>query len=447
VSKTINYGIDLGTTNSSIALYDGNEVRVFKNRDMMDITPSVVRIEKTGRIIVGRRAYQSLFTDADNVAAEFKRWMGQSDRKHFKAADKMLTAEELSAEILKSLLDDARRLTTDLVKAAVITVPAAFGQLQCEATARAATLAGLTEAPLLQEPLGASIAYSMKPGSKNKRWLVYDLGGGTFDIAIVSTHEGQLTILEHQGDNMLGGKDFDRLILKKIFWPRLQGSFNLPDLGEQTSKRQKLLKVIHGKAEEVKIDLSLAQRATVSIFDVGEDDDGDTIEAEFEITREELNQLIEPYIVKTIELCRKAIEGAHISAEDISTIILVGGPTQTPLLREMLTQELGIRLDFTIDPMTAVARGAAVYAATIPLKKVSVKHTKPQALPINLAHEPVCSETSCLVAGRIETMPQNVDQIEIRIEAETGHWTSGWLPIQKGYFEAKVHLLEAHIQP
>ena len=442
MSDTINYGIDLGTTNSSIAKCEGGEVRVFKNLDQMDVTPSVVRIEKSGRIIVGRRAYANLFSDPDNVAADFKRWMGQSDRKSLKAAGKSLSAEELSAEVLKSLIEDARRQTTDLVTASIITVPAAFGQLQCEATARAATLAGLNEAPLLQEPLAASIAYGMKPDARDKRWLVYDLGGGTFDIVVISTRNGQLSILEHRGDNMLGGKDFDRLIVEKIIWPRLEELFNMPEPDIASSTRKKLIQRLRGEAEQAKIDLSLSERVIVSISDVGEDEEGNPIEAEFEITRDELNHLVEPYIAKTIDLCKQAMGEGRVTTNDLSSIILVGGPTYMPLVREMLKASFSTPLNFTIDPMTVVARGAAIYASTLSLKQSIPKAAKTDAINITLAHETVWPETACLVVGRIDNLSRNTDSIQILIDAESGHWNSGWIPIKEGCFEAKVHLLE-----
>lgn len=442
MSEMVNYGIDLGTTNSAVAKYEGDAVRVFKNRDQMDVTPSIVRVEKGGRIIVGRRAYATLFLDPDNVAAEFKRWMGQSDRKKFVTVGKSLSAEELSAEVLKSLIEDARRQTTDAINAAVITVPAAFGQLQCEATARAASLAGLYQAHLLQEPVAAAIAYGMKPEAADKRWLVYDLGGGTFDIAVISTRNGQLSVLEHKGDNMLGGKDFDRLIVENIFWPRLEESFNLPQADSNPVARRKLMQFLRGKAEEAKIDLSLSERVEISIFDVGTDGDGCPIEIEFELTRSELNQLIEPYIAKTIELCKKALAGAHLSNKDVAAVVLVGGPTQMPIIREMITSELGVKLDYSIDPMTVVARGAAIYASTLPLEKESPTITKPGSIKINLAHEAVWAEPTCMVAGSIEKPPSNIKSLQILIEAEAGHWNSGWLPLKNGYFEANVQLLE-----
>jgi len=442
MSDTINYGIDLGTTNSAIAKSDGEEVRIFKNRDQMDVMPSVVRIEKTGRIFVGRRAYQTLFADPDNVVAEFKRWMGQSDRKSFKAAKKSLSAEELSAEVLKSLLEEARRQTGDPITASVITVPAAFGQLQCEATARAATLAGLEEAPLLQEPLAASIAYGIQPDARDKRWLIYDLGGGTFDIAVISTRNGQLSVMEHRGDNMLGGKDIDSLIIEKIFWPRLEQSFNMPRSDTDPAVKRKLIQLLRGKAEETKIDLSLYESVIVSIFNAGNDKDGNPIEAEFEVKRAELNQLVNPTISKTIEFCKQAITGSRIGTDDLETIILVGGPTQMPIVHDALTAEFGIPLNSTIDPMTVVSRGAAIYASTLPLKKAISKSTKPGTFNVKLAHETVWSEPTCLVAGRIEKISQVMGVLQILIEAETGHWNSGWLPVDEGYFETTVHLLK-----
>src|SRR4051812_31622610 len=152
MSDTIDYGIDLGTTNSSVALCRGGEVRVFQTTDLMNVTPSVVYVSKSGRMLVGKKAYDNWVQDPQNTQAEFKRWMGYSDRLRFPASGKELAAEELSAEVLKSLRADAERQTQERVIAAVITVPAAFGSLQCDATGKAAKLAGFEQAPLLQEP-------------------------------------------------------------------------------------------------------------------------------------------------------------------------------------------------------------------------------------------------------------------------------------------------------
>ena len=157
MTRSIEFGIDLGTTNSCISRWQDGDLRIFQNNAQMNVTPSAVLVRKSGQIVVGLRAITALSSDPDNVSVEFKRWMGQRERKRFPASGMELSAEELSAEVLKSLLGDVRRLSGDNVDAAVITVPAAFGALQCEATGRAALLAGLAEAPLLQEPIAAAI--------------------------------------------------------------------------------------------------------------------------------------------------------------------------------------------------------------------------------------------------------------------------------------------------
>jgi len=308
MSQTVDYGIDLGTSNSCIARWEQGSVRVFQNNDQMNVTPSAVHILKTGRVIVGRRAYAALLTDPDNVRVEFKRWMGQKDRQLFPAARRELSAEQLSAEILKSLREDVRRQTAREVIATVITVPAAFGTLQCEATARAAELAGIEEAPLLQEPIAAAIGYGARPGSANQRWLVFDLGGGTLDIAVVSTRDGRLNVLEHRGNNLLGGKDLDLAIVDDIFLPTLETTYDLRASGP-TGARSALRRRLRSKAEEAKIDLSREAQVIVSLFDLGKDDSGELIELDVPISRSQIDALMEPLLERCCALAREALAG------------------------------------------------------------------------------------------------------------------------------------------
>src|SRR3989338_8345146 len=180
--RTIDFGIDLGTTNSEIACMEKGEVRVFKNYKREEFTPSVVRIDEKGTIIVGRNAYKRLEDDHNNTVAEFKRWMGTQQAKEFKATGKRMIAEELSAEVLKDLKITAKSNlpNEEDISAAVITVPCNFEIVQCEATQRAAKLAGIKHAPLLQEPIAASIAYGFLEKMPKGYWIVFDLGGGTF---------------------------------------------------------------------------------------------------------------------------------------------------------------------------------------------------------------------------------------------------------------------------
>ena len=431
VSNTIEYGIDLGTTNSCIARCEGDAIRVFQNNDQMNVTPSAVHILKSGRTIVGRRGHAALLTDPDNVAVEFKRWMGQKDRKRFPASQRELSAEELSAEILKSLREDVRRQTGTDVRAAVVTVPAAFGALQCEATARAAALAGFEEAPLLQEPIAAAIGYGTSQASSNQRWLVFDLGGGTLDIAVVSTREGRLNILEHRGNNLLGGKDIDRAIVEQVLLPALQGTYDLRASGPN-SAQSRLLPRLRIKAEEAKIDLSTDAEVVISLFDIGEDDSDTPIELDVPFTRAQLEALMEPLVEKCSLLAQEALAGARVTGADLDRILLVGGPTQSPFLRSMLSTRLGAPIDFSTDPMTVVGRGAALYASTLERTNTPVPTRPASCLHLKLAYEPVSAEPECIVAGRVTEAPPD---LEMKIESEGGLWTSGWMKVRDGFFE------------
>jgi molecular chaperone DnaK len=413
----------------------------------MNVTPSAVHILRSGRIIVGRRGYTAINTDPENVAIEFKRWMGQKDRKPFPAARRDLSAEELSAEVLKSLRDDVRRQTGESVKAAVVTVPAAFGALQCEATARAANLAGLEEAPLLQEPIAAAIGYGLKPNSANQRWMVFDLGGGTLDIAVVTTRDGRLNVLEHRGDNLMGGKDIDQLIVQRILLPALEKTYDLGASGPN-SARTALLSHLRTKAEEAKIDLSTDQEVTVAMFDIGQDNAGQPIDMEVQISRAQLEALMEPLFEKCCDLAQQALTGARLNGADLDRILLVGGPTQTPLLRSILNSRFRTAVDFSVDPMTVVGQGAAVYASTLERSKSKsveeglLSTNAEGELNVKLAYEPVSSELQPTVAGRI--LNSKCD-LEIKLDASDGFWTSGWIQTQDGFFETTVSLKENDI--
>ncbi|MDX6272773.1 MAG: molecular chaperone HscC, partial [Acidobacteriota bacterium] len=350
MSAFINYGIDLGTTNSCIVRLDGDEIKIMQNADQMNVTPSVVRVLRSGSVMVGRRAYNAIAEDPDNVAAEFKRLMGQKFQHQFPASGRAMSPEELSAEVLKSLLGDARRRQGDGggdIPAAVITVPAAFTALQCEATARAARLAGLSEHPLLQEPIAAALAYGARPDARDQRWLVFDLGGGTLDIAVVSTRDGRLSVLEHRGDNHLGGKDIDRLIVQKLFLPNLAAQFSLPDAPAAAGRLLRKLTLI---AEYAKIELSNSDDTIVSLIDLGTDTEGRLIESELPLSRAEVEAEIEPLVARCLQLAGDALASARVKGADLDRVLLVGGPTQMPYVRRQIGDALGARVDYSLDP-------------------------------------------------------------------------------------------------
>ena len=445
MGRTIRYGIDLGTTNSAIAVSVGTEddIRIIKNRDQMEVTASAVRIEKNGSIQVGRRAYETHFVDPDNVATEFKRWMGKSERKLFRASGHSMSAEELSAEILKSLLADAERLSEDRINAAVITVPAAFGNLQCEATAQAAALAGLEEAPLLPEPIAAAVAYGMDKDSANQNWLVYDWGGGTFDTAVVSTRNRRLQVLAHQGNNLLGGKDIDNILLENVLLPELEQDYDLPTITEDPAAFYRLHQYLKGKAEEIKKEFSFVDKVAVFEPDIGKDKNGERIDLEFSLTRKIFEELIKDLVDGTIVLCKKALDEARLLPDQIDRIILVGGSTFIVPVRHSLLKSFDVKLEHSHDPITVVARGAALFAATAPQKekKIKGKTGREGVLQFELSYPLESSDERCPVAGNCNDI-QGVKGLEIKIEAEGNYWNSGWVDAGDGYFELEVLLLK-----
>jgi molecular chaperone DnaK len=440
LSNTVNFGIDLGTTNSCIAKFEDGDTRIFQNNDQMNVTSSAVYVTRSGRTLVGRRALNSGEVDVDNLATEFKRWMGHKERKIFSSGTVMLP-EELSAEVLKALLEDVQRLSGDVVRDAVVTVPAAFGTLQCDATARAARLAGLNDPVLLQEPIAAAVAYGVRPGSANERWLVFDLGGGTLDVAVVSTREGHLTVLGHRGNNMLGGKDLTRSIVNELLLPELRSRFAIPTPDGQPELYRRLIRRLTPKAEEAKLDLSTAQKTVVEIMDVGDDLKGAPIDFEITLTRASVDTFTSELMDKCLALTYEVLKDARLGPGEINKILLVGGPTQNPLVRSILRDKLGISIDHSLDPMTVVARGAAIFASA-QMKKASVdtptRPLSPDVAGIKLAFDPVSATTESVVSGAISSS----DVADIKIDAESGIWTSGWIPLNQDdpFFEVPVRL-------
>jgi molecular chaperone DnaK len=444
MNSTIDFGIDLGTTNSSIALCRGGETKVFQSTDLMNVTPSAVYISRTGRLLVGKRAYDTWVQDPQNTQAEFKRWMGFSDRLTYPASGKVMSAEDLSAEVLKALRADAVRQTQEQITAAVITVPAAFGSLQCEATGRAAKLAGFDEAPLLQEPIAAAIAYGAGPASRNQRWMVFDLGGGTLDIAVVSTRNDRLAILEHQGDNRLGGKDIDRIIADAFLLEPLTQTFALPDPKTDPAAYDRLYRALVRQAEQAKIALTSSPQVTVDLFDLGEDRDGKPIELSLTVSRADVESRMTPLVERCLSLAARALEGARLAKSDLDRLLLVGGPTQMPILRAALQSEIGAKLDHSLDPMTVVSQGAALYASTQPRTVIpasAATAAQPAgasgAIPLELHHERASGSAQSPVAGSVQP---SAGVHEVKIDADGGFWTSGWVAVTNGKFVIDVML-------
>lgn len=444
--RTIDFGIDLGTTNSEIACMEKGEVRVFKNYKREEFTPSVVRIDEDGTVRVGRKAYERLVDDPDNTVGEFKRLMGTQEVKEFVLSKRKLSPEELSAEVLKDLKITAKKnlLEEDEINCAVITVPCNFEIVQCEATQRAAKIAGIKYAPLLQEPIAASIAYGFLEKMPKGYWIVFDLGGGTFDVAIMQAKGGRLTVVDHFGDNHLGGKDFDWKIVESIIHPVLSKEFNLPGLG-RTNEYKALNAALKAAAEDAKIELSQVEQTEITIdLEKSKDKNGKAISINIPIKRGQLVSLIEPYVDKTISLFNQVLKSQGLSAGDISQLILVGGPTQIPYIRERLKSAFNIPIEHKIDPITVVAQGAAIFAATqlIPDELTTRDYTK---VAVKLAYNPMTTELDPTVGGRFspikdgESLP---DGMRVQISRTSGDWESGMIEIKDSAFFTNVNLRE-----
>jgi molecular chaperone DnaK len=427
---TIDFGIDLGTTNSAVAVFADGQVEVIKNNDNQELTPSAVLISAGGAESVGRRAYERLTVFEDqNARSGFKRQMGKQTRYLFPAAAIERTAEELSASILKELRAAAEMWAGGPVTAAVITVPANFELAQTEATQRAARLAGVRQAPLLQEPIAAGLAYGYQRQLGDGLFMVFDLGGGTLDVSLLRISDGLLTFVDQEGDNFLGGRDWDRKLAEYLFDRLIEAGYNMPSRGQRqgTSGFGRAL----GIAEEAKIRLSRVE-ATDVIFDGRFADlDGRPVEATIGLTRNNYEDLISAEVAKAAHFTRSLLQRQKIDPSAVARLVLVGGPTLTPLVRSVLTGELGITLDTRIDPMTVVARGAAIFAASVPIEGFGTStKTNDASIQLKLAHPAVTGDTEAMVGGRADGPVQLGAQLELR--RTDGGWSSGRIALGAG---------------
>jgi molecular chaperone DnaK len=317
-----------------------------------------------------------------------------------------------------------------------------FEVAQNGATQRAAQLAGFEYTMLLQEPIAAAIGYGFNQSVEDEFWLVYDLGGGTFDTSLLATREGDLTVVDHSGDNFLGGKDFDWLIVEHLMIPHLQAEHDFDSLsrGNDEPWCTTALAKLKRLAEGAKMALSRATVFSIYEDDLFEDESGEPVDLELEISQSDYNDLIEERIDHTVTICRDLLAKNNLSPGDVTRLILVGGPTNTPYLREKLV-ELGIQIEVGVDPMTVVARGAAIYASTqkIP-KELATRDRETGQFYVDLEFKSITQDEQPLVGGRIVRegggdLPDGL-QVEIR---RGDDWRSGNIPIDStGMFMSDV---------
>ncbi len=352
MSKII--GIDLGTTNSCVAVIEGGEAKVIPNPEGNRTTPSVVAF-KNGERIIGDAAKRQIITN-ENTVASVKRHMGTN--KKFKIEGKEYTPEEISAMILGYLKDYAESYLGEKVTKAVITVPAYFNDSQRQATKNAGKIAGLEVERIINEPTAASLAYGLDNQDKNQTILVYDLGGGTFDVSILELGDGVFEVKATSGNNKLGGDDFDERIVQYLL-EEIKKAHNV-DLSNDKMALERLREA----AEKAKKDLSSVTTTTISLPFIAQTDSG-PVNYETTLTRAKFEQLIGDLIESTLEPVRKAMSDAKVTKNDIDKVLLVGGSTRIPKVQELIKKELGKEPDKGVNPDEVVAMGAAIQAGVL----------------------------------------------------------------------------------
>lgn len=399
-SSLLYAGFDLGTTNSAAAVFDGNDVQVVRNSAGANLTPSVVRLDPRGRATVGQQAYRFVARDPENTAREFKRLMGTTNRITFPASGESRLPHELATMVLAAMRKDVEDVTGVLPARAVVSVPALFELPQSKATAQAAHAAGFEQVELLQEPIASALASgwrSDEPGA----WIVYDLGGGTFDVSLLETRDGLLRVVGHDGDNFLGGRDFDRVVVDWLV-TRL-GEQRGVSIERKDPAHASALRILTHAAEAARIALSREAETTVVLDDplsVG----GREVELEMALSRTTLEELCAPLVTRTLAVCRRLLATHGMAPAQLSHVVLVGGPTVMPYVRREVAGALEARIATGHDPMTLVAQGAAIYAATAGLdaRPTTTTVSVPGHRKLWCQYPPVTADLEPHVIGRFE---------------------------------------------
>lgn len=348
-------GIDLGTTNSAVAVLEGKEAKIITNPEGNRTTPSVVSF-KNGETQVGEVAKRQAITNPDTISS-IKRHMGEAGYK-VDVNGKSYTPQEISAMILQYIKDYAESYLGEEVTQAVITVPAYFNDSQRQATKDAGKIAGLTVERIVNEPTAAALAYGLDKTDKDEKILVFDLGGGTFDVSILELGDGVFEVLSTNGDTHLGGDDFDNAI---IDW--LVANFKSEN-GIDLSSDKMAMQRLKDAAEKAKKDLSSASQAQISLPFITAGANG-PFHLETTLTRAQFNQLTEELVERTKIPVRNALKDAGLTNADIDEVILVGGSTRIPAVQEAVEAETGHKPNQSVNPDEAVALGAAIQGGVI----------------------------------------------------------------------------------
>jgi molecular chaperone HscC len=409
-------GIDLGTTNSLAGVWDAGSVRIIPNALGLALTPSAVSIDADGAVLVGQPALERLHTHPERSAARFKRYMGSN--KEFTLAGQRFRPEELSALVLKSLKQDVEAALGQMVSRAVITVPAYFSDVQRKATHAAGELAGLEVVALLNEPTAAALAHGMNQRGGSSRFLVFDLGGGTFDVSVLEWFEGVMEVRASTGDNFLGGEDFVDAMAKAFC---IEHGIKVDALNPTQQER------LWAACEAAKRTLSMATSAEIALEVAGSMRRSVIDETRFA-------QIAQPLLDRLRTPVERALRDARIRAAELDEIVLAGGATRMPLVRKLVSRMFGRFPSTQMNPDEVVALGAAVQAGLrmddVALTEVMLTDVCPYSLGIETARElapnevqsglfsPIIERNTIVPVSRMEryyTMHENQSQIELKV--------------------------------
>ncbi|MDR1314065.1 MAG: Hsp70 family protein [Deltaproteobacteria bacterium] len=435
-------GIDLGTTNSAIATFDGTDVRVWKSPEQNDVTPSVIAWDRRGNRFVGKRAYDAAPYSPDSSAMLFKRLMGTSTPVSLPGLGRgaARTPEECSAEVLKTLFGYLpEEVRNDPATGTVVTVPAAFNEMQKVATMQAASLAGLGRCALMQEPVAAVMSVA-KAGGPGGVFLVYDLGGGTLDSAVAESVGGRVNLLAHGGVAMCGGRDFDRVIVDGVVRPWLARQFELPGDLPLSKEYRTLMRLCAWAAEKAKIELSSVESTSIALSESearAKDLNGAEIFLDIEFGRADLDRLIEPKVRESVEAARETLRKAGISSQDLGRVVFIGGPTNYKPLRDRVCFELGVAGGLDVNPMTAVAEGAALFAESVDWEskgrgRKGSRGRIAEGGALDLSFDFV-SRTPASKARIVCRLPRGAAAgAEFQVDSADTGWNSGRMPLSDG---------------
>ncbi|WP_405290762.1 Hsp70 family protein [Methanobrevibacter sp.] len=375
---TVDYAIDLGTTDSVISYFNnGNPIIIKNHRTGEDFTPSAVLVDEADTVEVGVSAKDAILKNDSNAVTEFKHNMGFSIPFKFEKSSRVMFPEELSAEVLKDLRVSVYDETGVNIEHAVICVPANSNPIKTKAVNDAADLAGFRSHSLILEPIAVSLAYNLH--KTNGIWMIYDLGGGTFNVSLIRDNKGELEKLATDGLENLGGNAFDWKIVDDLFRPKIAYDLNLDDFRRGNPKYVEVFARLKNAAEISKINLSKMGKTDICISNLFDDYD-----FRYTLTRYKFKEIIDPLIEYTFNVVRNLLEEYSVSEEDIDKIILVGGSSISPIVQSMIKKEFSCEIESSLNPLTVVSKGAAIYAGSLEKPHIDIKK---EPLSVLLKHK------------------------------------------------------------